>query len=143
MADMDGQAWELRGRLGLEEDWIGRWDSLSHGERKRAQIAVALWRRPSVLAIDEPTNHLDREARRMLAEALRRYDGIGLLVSHDRELLDELCRQCVFVEPPVVTVRPGGYTQGVEQARLEQEAAARGGDAAGQTAGAGGGATAY
>jgi len=125
MADMDGQAWELRGRLGLEEDWIGRWDSLSHGERKRAQIAVALWRRPSVLAIDEPTNHLDREARRMLAEALRRYDGIGLLVSHDRELLDELCRQCVFVEPPVVTVRPGGYTQGVEQARLEQEAARR------------------
>ena len=76
MADMAGQALELRGRLGLEEDWIGRWDSLSHGERKRAQIAVALWRRPSVLAIDEPTNHLDREARRMLAEALRRYDGV-------------------------------------------------------------------
>ena len=39
---MDGEAWEIRGRLGFDEAWPGRWDSLSHGERKRAQIAVAL-----------------------------------------------------------------------------------------------------
>jgi len=119
LASTDGDACQIRGRLGLEEEWPRRWDTLSHGERKRAQIAVALWRRPRVLAIDEPTNHIDAEARRMLAEALRAYRGVGLLVSHDRELLDTLCRQCLFVEPPEATMRPGGYSTGTEQAEIE------------------------
>ena len=121
LADMDGRSWELRGRLGLKSDWLERWDSLSHGERKRAQVGVALWTRPSILAVDEPTNHIDREARAMLWEALRRFDGVGLLVSHDRDLLDGLCQQCAFVEPPSIQLRPGGYTAGVEQAQLEEE----------------------
>jgi len=125
LEDMDGEAWEIRGRLGIDESWPGRWDSLSHGERKRAQIGVALWQQPPALAIDEPTNHLDREAKAMLVQALRRYRGVGLLVSHDRELLDGLCRQCAFVEPPSVTVRPGGYAKGVEQGQMEREVAVR------------------
>ncbi|MBT3343473.1 MAG: ABC-F family ATP-binding cassette domain-containing protein [Gemmatimonadetes bacterium] len=115
----DGDSWDIRGRLGIAEDWLGRWPSLSHGERKRAQIGVALWREPVVLAIDEPTNHLDRGARAMLGQALRRFTGIGLLVSHDRELLDDLCQQCAFVEPPQVAMRPGGYTLGAEQGERE------------------------
>ncbi|HJP33584.1 MAG TPA: ATP-binding cassette domain-containing protein [Candidatus Latescibacteria bacterium] len=130
LADMDGEAWAIRGRLGIDESWPDRWDSLSHGERKRAQIGVALWQQPPALAIDEPTNHLDREARGMLVEALRRYAGVGLLVSHDRELLDGLCRQCAFVEPPEVTMRPGGYAKGVEQGQLERETALRDRDTA-------------
>jgi macrolide transport system ATP-binding/permease protein len=48
-----------------------------------------------------------------------------LLVSHDRELLDSLCGQCVFVDPPEVTVRPGGVTKGMEVAQIEQETARR------------------
>ncbi|MFH1570073.1 MAG: ATP-binding cassette domain-containing protein, partial [Gemmatimonadota bacterium] len=114
-----------RGRLGLQADWEARWSTLSHGERKRAQIGVALWRQPEVLAVDEPTNHLDAAARAMLQEALRLYRGVGLLVSHDRQLLDGLCGQCAFVEPPAVRLRPGGYTQGVEQAARERETAQR------------------
>ena len=118
---MDGEAWEIKGRLALQEDWLERWHSLSHGERKRAQLAEALWRAPPVLAIDEPTNHIDGEARALLEGALRGYRGIGLLVSHDRGLLDRLCKQCVFVEPPGAMLRPGGYTQGMEQAVLQEE----------------------
>jgi len=125
LADMEGDTWEIRGRLGLEESWPGRWHSLSHGERKRAQIGVSLWQRPPALAIDEPTNHLDREAKAMLVEALRRYDGVGLLVSHDRELLDGICRKCTFVDPPEATMRPGGYTKGVERARIKRETVVR------------------
>lgn len=130
LAASDGDAWDIRARLGVADDWLDRWSSLSHGERKRTQIAVALWRQPALLAIDEPTNHLDRAARTMLGQALRRYSGIGLLVSHDRELLDELCCQCVFVEPPQAHVRPGGYTAGAEQGRLEQDRARRDRDTA-------------
>jgi ATPase subunit of ABC transporter with duplicated ATPase domains len=117
----EAEACLLRGRLGVEEDWLERWDSLSHGERKRAQLGVALWQRPQVLAVDEPTNHLDPEAKRLLSEALRTFQGVGLLVSHDRQLLDQLCRQCVFVDPPAAQVRPGAFTQGQEQLRLAEE----------------------
>ncbi len=82
----------LQGRLRLSPAWVDRWTSLSHGERKRAQIAVALWRSPLVLAIDEPTNDIDAEARGLLLDALRSFPGIGLLVSHDRPFLSRLTR---------------------------------------------------
>ena len=63
---------------------------MSPGERKRWQVASALAADPDVLLLDEPTNHLDGEARRGLVEALRRFDGVGLLVSHDRRLLENV-----------------------------------------------------
>lgn len=102
------QRW--KGRLEIAEDYGERWSSLSHGERKRVQIAVALWQEPELLAIDEPTNHLDRHARERIEDALWLYEGVGLLVSHDREMLDRLCRACLFMVPPTVIHRPGGYT---------------------------------
>ncbi len=107
----EGRDCSLRGRLGLKPDWSDRWDTLSHGERKRAQIAVALREEPDVLALDEPTNHVDAGVRVLLAEALRSYRGIGLLVSHDRELLDMLCGQCLFLNPPEAVLRKGNYTE--------------------------------
>ena len=119
----DRHACELRGRLNIEPQWPARWQTLSHGERKRAQIGVALWRRPRVLAIDEPTNHIDRAARQLLEAALRSFGGIGLLVSHDRELLDALCDATLSIDPPVATLRPGGYTRATELAEAEQSAA--------------------
>lgn len=118
---LDPSACELRGRIGIERDWHARWDTLSHGERKRAQIAVALWREPDVLAVDEPTNHIDTDAMDLLARALSGFRGVGMLVSHDRELLDALCRQCAFIEPPNVTMRPGSYTEATRQAQLEDQ----------------------
>ena len=119
VAASERNAVRLRGRLGIDPGWASRWPSLSHGERKRAQIAVALWRRPRVMAIDEPTNHIDLEARRLLGRALRSFRGIGLLVSHDRALLDGLCGQCLFVEPPGAVMRPGGYTKAAALAAAE------------------------
>ncbi|MBR1835685.1 MAG: ABC-F family ATP-binding cassette domain-containing protein [Kiritimatiellae bacterium] len=126
----DAEAWQARVDLGIGDDWPGRWNTLSHGERKRLQVAVALWRAPGLLALDEPTNHLDLEAKRVLAAALRAYRGTGLLVSHDRELLDSLCSRCLFIIPPRATMRPGGVTAGVEQDRREQTAARAMDDAA-------------
>ena len=93
-------------------DWAGRWDTLSHGERKRGQIGVALWQAPHILAIDEPTNHVDMEARHLLHQALSSFTGVGILVCHDRQLLDTLCRQCLFLAPPRIEVYKGGYTRG-------------------------------
>ena len=117
---MDGDAFEIKGRLCVEEDWVDRWTTLSHGERKRAQIAAALWRKPQVVAVDEPTNHLDNDAQNMLFTTLTAFHGVGLLVSHDLKLLDELCHQCLFVEPPNAILRPGNYTQGLQLTEKEE-----------------------
>ncbi|MEE4298675.1 MAG: ATP-binding cassette domain-containing protein [Pseudomonadales bacterium] len=120
LAGEDADSWVLRGRLGVEADFAERWSSLSHGERKRAQIATALWRAPDLLAIDEPTNHVDGEARDLLEAALANHRGVGVLVSHDRTLLDGLCSQCLWLERSRARLVPGGYTKGravLEEAR--------------------------
>jgi ATPase subunit of ABC transporter with duplicated ATPase domains len=118
----DGRAGELRGRLEIGDEWAARWDTLSHGERKKAQIAVALWSDPLVLLVDEPTNHVDARTRDELCAGLERFRGIGLLVSHDRELLDRLCQRCLIIDPPRVVLRSGGYTETIA---LDQEENAR------------------
>jgi macrolide transport system ATP-binding/permease protein len=117
----EAEAFRLRGRLRIDPTWMARWSTLSHGERKRAQIATALWQAPELLAIDEPTNHIDADARQLLIAALRIYKGVGLLVSHDRELLDELCDKTLFMEPPTAVLRPGGYSEAVALAQAEQK----------------------
>ncbi|MEE9280796.1 MAG: ATP-binding cassette domain-containing protein, partial [Myxococcota bacterium] len=99
----------LRGRLGLETAELGRWSSLSPGERKRWQIGAALAAEPGLLLLDEPTNHLDAEARALLLDALRRYAGIGVLVSHDRELLNELTSNTLRIERGTVRSYRGPY----------------------------------
>ena len=127
--DFGREARSLRERLNLADDMPWRWDELSFGERKKLQIACALWQRPDVLAIDEPTNHLDHAARIQLERLLAGYSGIGILVSHDRELLDALVEGCASFEPTGprgemrIVVRPDGYSVGHAQAELERTAA--------------------
>lgn len=106
----DAVAYRLKDALQIEEAWSGRWERLSHGERKRAQVAAALYRDPPLLALDEPTNHLDEASKALLFGALKAYRGIGLLISHDREFLDGLCRHTLFCEAGSVDVRRGGYS---------------------------------
>ena len=120
IAATDGMSWHYKRRYGIRDDWYERWDTLSHGERKRAQIGAALWLEPDVLAVDEPGNHLDMEALERFGEALADFRGCGLLVTHDREMLDRVCGQCLFFDPPSVRLRPGGYSEGREQAEREQ-----------------------
>lgn len=120
LAARDRDAQRLKLLLQLKDDWLQRWPTLSHGERKRVQIATALYKNPDLLAIDEPSNHLDSSARDMLMEALSTYKGVGLLVSHDRQMLDLLCRQCVFIEPPVVKTWPGNYSEACAQRGIEE-----------------------
>lgn len=120
----DGLAVALRRDLGIEEDCAWAFGELSGGQQKRLQVACALWAQPDVLAVDEPTNHLDATTRHAIATALSRFAGVGLLVSHDRELLDVLCSQCLFVTRVGAVMRPGGYAHASSQAALERRSAA-------------------
>ncbi|HLX37549.1 MAG TPA: ATP-binding cassette domain-containing protein, partial [Candidatus Binataceae bacterium] len=81
-AAIDGDAYRLFGDLALKPDDLARWPTLSPGERKRWQVGAALWSDPGLLMLDEPTDHLDSEARDYLMAGLRRFRGIGIVVSH-------------------------------------------------------------
>ncbi|HUX08983.1 MAG TPA: ATP-binding cassette domain-containing protein [Acidobacteriota bacterium] len=115
----------LIGELAISNGWPERWPTLSHGERKRAQLAVALWREPEILAVDEPTNHIDLACLDMLMDVLPDFKGIGLIVSHNRELLDRLCGNCLFIRPPEAVAYRGGYSEAVELSRQEEESTRR------------------
>ena len=121
--DYGREARELREAFRIEDDMPWRFDELSFGERKKLQVAVALWGRPDVLVADEPTNHLDADAREELGAALERFRGIGILVSHDRELVDLLATRCASFEAGGIVVRPGGYSAAHGQAELERATA--------------------
>ncbi|MBT1172999.1 ABC-F family ATP-binding cassette domain-containing protein [Bifidobacterium sp. MA2] len=117
--DWSPEAIALRDALGLGDDWPYRYDTLSGGERKRMQIACALAGRPDVLILDEPTNHVDTGTRERIIAAMRRFRGIGIVVSHDVALIDATCDRCVVLSRRHVGSRnvtvadayPGGYTR--------------------------------
>ncbi len=115
----DREAVRLRDALGIGDDWAWRFDELSSGQQKRLQVAVTLWSRPDVLVMDEPTNHLDAPAREAVLLALGSFTGIGILISHDRDLLDALAKRCVSFEGGKVRMRPGNYSQTFEQRKRE------------------------
>lgn len=87
-ADWSPESIAIRDDLGLADDWPYRYDTLSGGERKRTQIACALASRPDVLILDEPTNHVDAVTRTRIVESMRRYRGIGIVVSRNVTVVD-------------------------------------------------------
>ena len=119
----DRAAIKLRNELSIGDDWPWRYDMLSCGQQKRLQVACALWSAPDVLVVDEPTNHVDASTRQALFAALSKFKGIGILISHDRVLLDALCSQCLFIANGTATMRPGGYSQASSQVALERSSA--------------------
>ncbi|MCH4208622.1 ATP-binding cassette domain-containing protein [Bifidobacterium sp.] len=89
---------QIREALGIGDDWAYRYDSLSGGEAKRLQLACALSLRPDLLILDEPTNHVDEPARSAIAEAMHSFNGIGIVVSHDVDLIEDACSRCAAFE---------------------------------------------
>ena len=117
----DAVASRIKGQLELDPASLDRWPTLSPGERKRWQIGAALAAEPDILLLDEPSNHLDAPARQLLIDALRRFAGIGLVVSHDRALLNELTLGTLRIHRGGARLYSGAY----DDARREWEAEER------------------
>ena len=91
----------------------------SGGWRMRLNLARALMCRSDILLLDEPTNHLDLPAILWLERWLKRYEGILLVVSHDRDFLDEVCTRVAHIENETISLFTGNYSQ-FETLRAEQ-----------------------
>lgn len=124
-SDWSPEAIRIRRALAIDDAWLWDYDHLSGGQKKRVQIACALGTHPDVLILDEPTNDVDNPTRRALLESLRSFKGIGILISHDRALLDALVEQCAIFEEGHVNMRPGGYTKVMHQLRQDRSAQMR------------------
>ena len=131
--DWSSESIAIRDMLETEDSWPDRWQTLSQGERKRLQIAVALWQKPSVLALDEPLNHLDTGGRDIIMKAISNFTGCGLLVSHDRTAMDRLCSSTLLFLPDGISLYRAGYTasseeEAEERSRLQAERKRAAGD---------------
>jgi ATP-binding cassette subfamily F protein 3 len=84
--------------------------SLSGGERTRLAFLCLMQDAPNCLVLDEPTNHLDIDSIEALEDALERYDGTVIAVSHDRYFLDRIADRIVLVADGSVQAFEGGWS---------------------------------
>ena len=96
-------------------------DSFSGGWKMRVALAALLFSNPDLLLLDEPSNHLDLEATMWLESFLRSYPGQLVVISHERDLLNNVVDHILHLEGGKVTLYPGGY-DAFERQRAERAA---------------------
>lgn len=119
--DNSKESGKFKNLLKVKIKSLEEYDHLSFGEKRRILLAMALSYGPAGLILDEPTNHLDFESIQIIQQAMKHYQGIGILISHDRSLLDDLTTSCVFLEKNFYSQRPGNYTEGKWEMKREAE----------------------
>jgi ATP-binding cassette, subfamily F, member 3 len=125
LADVDGYSAESRAStllagLGFSQAQLSQAVSdFSGGWRMRLNLARALMCRSDLLLLDEPTNHLDIEAVIWLESWLNAYRGTLLLISHDREFLDNTVNHILHIEHKKLELYRGGYSD-FERQRAEK-----------------------
>lgn len=92
---------------------------LSGGERSRLAMAKLLLRPYNLLVLDEPTNHLDMRSKDVLKKALKEYEGTLIMVSHDREFLDNLVDKVYEFRDKNIREHIGGIYEFLRKRKLE------------------------
>lgn len=114
--------------LGFDEEMQQRpLDSFSGGWKMRVALASLLFSQPDILLLDEPSNHLDLEAVMWLEDFLKAYRATIVVVSHERDFLNNVVDHILHLQGGKVTLYPGGYDAFEKQRaeRMAQLAAAR------------------
>jgi ATP-binding cassette subfamily F protein 3 len=108
--------------LGFDEEAQHRpLESFSGGWRMRVALASLLFSQPDLLLLDEPSNHLDLEAVLWLEDFLKSYPATILLVSHERDFLNNVVDHILHLSSGKLTLYPGGY-DAFERQRAERQA---------------------
>ena len=111
----------LRGLAFRERDFDRQLKAMSGGWVMRAYLARLLVQQPDLLLLDEPTNHLDLEALQWFQEYLRTYPGAILLISHDREFLNQLVGSIVEIRQSRLLRYRGNYDEYLVQSAAQAE----------------------
>ncbi len=108
--------------LGFDEEAQAQpLESFSGGWRMRVALAALLFSQPDLLLLDEPSNHLDLEAVLWLEDFLKSYPATILLVSHERDFLNNVADHILHLTGGKLTLYPGGY-DAFERMRAERQA---------------------
>src|ERR1700676_529030 len=113
--------------IALQERKMGE---LQGGQKVRVLLAQALFGNPSALLLDEPTNHLDLDSVHWLQDYLREYEGVLIVISHDRHFLNSVCTHTADIDYETIIMYNGGYDDMVlaktaVRSRIESENAVR------------------
>lgn len=126
-AKVEAKAKKILGGLGyMQEDFERKAKELSGGWVMRAHLARLLVMEPDLLLLDEPTNHLDLVSLLWLQNYLKTYPGAVLLISHDRQFMDEIIETVYEIAEGRLQSYSGNYTSFLEErdARYERQNAA-------------------
>ncbi|WP_404401244.1 ATP-binding cassette domain-containing protein [Idiomarina seosinensis] len=109
--DIEARASSMLAGLGFSQSQLSNpVASFSGGWRMRLNLAQALMARADLLLLDEPTNHLDVDAIFWLEDYLKRFGGTLILISHDRDFLDQVCTDIVHIEHQRLNSYRGNYS---------------------------------
>lgn len=118
------EEWELMKEfsyLDVEAEVLWRsFETLSKGEQTKVLLAALFLNEGHFLLIDEPTNHLDTDARKKVAEYLKKKNGF-ILVSHDRRFLDECVDHILSINRTNIEVQAGNFSSWMENFERQQE----------------------
>src|SRR3954447_7432435 len=119
------RAAEILGGLGFSTADLPRpMAEFSGGWRMRVALAAALFAEPDLLLLDEPTNYLDLEGALWLEARLKKYPHTAIVISHDRELLNNSVDHILHLKDGKLALYPGGYdnfeVQLTEKLRLQE-----------------------
>jgi len=127
----ESDAGALLDGLGIESDLHERkMGELQGGQKVRVLLAQALFGSPTALLLDEPTNNLDLDSVHWLQKYLNEYEGVLIVISHDRHFLNSVCTHTADIDYEAVIMYVGGYDDMVVaktqvRARIESENAQR------------------
>jgi macrolide transport system ATP-binding/permease protein len=111
---------EMAAKFGINTAWN---ELLSGGEKTRFKLAQVLEQQTHLIFADEPTSNLDLQGIKLIEEEFSEYQGALLIISHDRELLDNLCTQIIEVENKRIKIYRGNYSAYREQKLREKKRA--------------------
>jgi ATP-binding cassette subfamily F protein 3 len=99
----------------FDDDVFKKTRDLSGGEKGRLALAKIMYVGGNLMLLDEPTNHLDVYTREALEEALEKFTGALIVVSHDRYFIDRIAENIVLVEDGTAEIYAGNYSDLVER----------------------------